>query len=152
MFLGFVRTITPLLFSVSVVKIKSRSFKSKFESSLIFNFVVSSNQNGWDRKYALKEADLHEKKLADDIGVGWRDLARALGFNESSIEIIEKEKNNCDKECCIRVLVSWLHKEGEDATAEKIFETLVKIERKSLAERFPRKPSDPNQVIHTDSI
>ena len=151
MFLGFIRTITPLLFSVSVVKI-SRSFKSKFESSLIFNFVASSNQNGWDRKYALKEADLHDTNLADDIGVGWRNLARALGFSESSIDIIEKEKNNCDKECCIRVLVSWLHKEGEDATAEKIFETLVKIERKSLAERFPRKPSDPSQVIHTDSI
>ena len=151
MFLGFIRTITPLLFSVSVVKI-SRSFKSKFESSLIFNFVASSNQNGWDRKYALKEADLHDTNLADDIGVGWRNLARALGFSESSIDIIEKEKNNCDKECCIRVLVSWLHKEGGDATAEKIYEALVRIGRKILAERFQCKPSDPSQVIHTDSI
>ena len=119
---------------------------------MIFNFVASSNQNGWDRKYALKEADLHDTNLADDIGVGWRDLARALGFSESSIDIIEKEKNNCDKECCIRVLVSWLHKEGEDATAEKIYEALVRIGRKNLAERFQCKPSDPSQVIHTDSI
>ena len=84
--------------------------------------------------------------------MGWKDLARALGFGESSIDIIEKEKNNCDKECCIRVLVCWLHKKGEDATAEKIAEALVKIERKSLAERFPCKPSDPSQVIHIDSL
>ena len=140
------------MFSVSVVKMKSRSFKSKFESSLTFNFVASSNQNGWNRKYALKEADLHEKNLADDIGVGWKDLARALGFKQAFIDITEKEKNSCDKECCIRVLVSWLHKEGEDATAEKIVEALVRIGCKSLAERFPCQPSDPSQVIHTDSI
>ncbi|XP_015755594.1 PREDICTED: myosin-10-like isoform X3 [Acropora digitifera] len=114
--------------------------------------MTSSNQNGWDRKYALKEADFHEKKLPDDIGVGWKDLARTLGFSESSIDIIEKEKNSCDKECCIRVLVCWLHKEGGDATAEKIYEALVRIGRKILAERFQCKPSDPSQnpeaVIH----
>ena len=118
---------------------------------MIFNFVASSNQNGWDRKYALTETALHDTNLADDIGVGWKDLARALAFKQAFIDTTEKE-NNCDKECCIRVLVSWLQKEGEDATAEKIYEALVKIGRKSLAEMFPCKPSDPSQVIHTDSI
>ncbi|XP_015755612.1 PREDICTED: uncharacterized protein LOC107335142 isoform X2 [Acropora digitifera] len=106
----------------------------------------SSNQPGWDRKYNLREDDFHEKKLPDDIGVKWKELARELGFNQAFIDIIEKEKIHCAKECCIEVLVCWLRQEGEDATAEKLFEALVNIGLKSVAERFPFKPSDPSQV------
>ena len=110
---------------------------------------MSSNQVGWNRKYTLTEADFHEKGLPDDIGVKWRDLARALGFNQAFIDITEKEKNKCAKECCIEVLVHWHRREGKDATAEKLFEALVNIRLKNVAERFPRKPSDPSQVIRT---
>ena len=81
-----------------MVKIKSRSFRPKFESSLIFNFAASSNQFGWDRKHALKEADFHEKNLADEIGVKWKDLARALGFSQAYIDIIAKENINSVKD------------------------------------------------------
>ena len=97
----------------------------------------------------MTEADFHEKKLPDDIGVKWRDLARALGFKEAFIDIT-KDKNHCARECCIEVLVCWLRKEGKDATAEKLFEALVKIKLKIVAERFPLKRSDPNQVIRTN--
>ena len=137
------------MFSVSVLKIKNRNFKPKFERSLTF-FVASSHQLGWDRKYTLKEADFHESKLPDDIGVKWKDLARALGFKQAFIDITEKEKIHCARESCIEVLVCWLHMEGKEATAEKIFEALVKIRLRNLAERFPCRRSDPSQVIHTD--
>ena len=130
-----------------MVKVKCRSFKPKFESNLIFNFAASSNQFSWDPKYALKETDFHEKKLADEIGVKWKDLARALGFTQASIDIIAKENINSVKECCIAVLVSWLRQEGERATTEKLVEALVEIRLTNVAERFTCKPSDQSQVI-----
>ena len=114
-------------------------------------FLASSNQLGWDRKYTLKEADFHENKLPDDIGVKWKELARELGFNHAFIDIT-KDKIHCARECCIEVLVCWHRQEGEDATAEKLFEALVNIGLKSVAERFPCKPSDPSQVIRTRLI
>ena len=97
----------------------------------------------------MTEADFHEKKLPDDIGVKWKNLARALGFKEAFIDIT-KDKNHCARECCIEVLVSWLRQEGKDATAEKLFEALVNIGLRSVAERLPCKPSDPSEVIRTD--
>ena len=97
----------------------------------------------------MREDDFHERKLPDDIGVKWRDLARALGFNQAFIDII-KENIQCARECSIEVLVCWLHREGKDATAEKLFEALVKIGLRNVADKFPCKPSDPSQVILTD--
>ncbi|XP_015755609.1 PREDICTED: uncharacterized protein LOC107335141 [Acropora digitifera] len=107
--------------------------------------MTSSNQLGWDRKYTLTEADFHENKLPDDIGVKWKDLARALGFKQAFIDITEKEKIQGTRECCIEVLICWLHMEGKEATAEKMFEALVKIRRRNLAERFPCRRSDLSQ-------
>lgn len=107
--------------------------------------MMSSNQLGWDRKYPLKEADFHAKKLPVDIGVKWKDLARELEFSQASIEIIAKENFHNAKECCIEVLVRWLRREGKDATAEKLVEALVEIGLKNVADRFPSKPSDTSQ-------
>ena len=98
----------------------------------------------------MTEADFYEKKLPDDIGVKWRDLARALRFEQAFIDITEKEKIHCARECCIEVLVCWLRREGKDATAEKLVEALVNIGLKNVADRFPCKPSDRSQVIRTD--
>ena len=98
----------------------------------------------------MREDDFHEKELPDDIGVKWKDLARALGFKEAFIDITEKDKIQCARECCIEVLVSWLRRKGKDATAEKLFEALVKIGLRNVADRFPCKPCDPSQVILTD--
>ena len=98
-------------------------------------------------KYVLKEADFHETNLADEIGVKWKDFARALGFSQAYIEIIAKENINSVKECCIAVLVSWLRQEGEGAITEKLVEALVRIRLTNVAERFTCKPSDQSQVI-----
>lgn len=98
----------------------------------------------------MTEADFHEKELSDDIGLKWKDLARELGFNHAFINCTEKGNNNCAKECCIEVLIRWLEREGKDATAEKLCEALIKKGLKKIAERFPLKRSDPNQVIRTD--
>lgn len=111
-------------------------------------FVASSNQLGGDRKYTLRGADFHDEEFPVDIGVKWRDFARALGVKEASIVMIANEIH-CAKECCIKVLVFWLRQEGKDATAEKLFEALVKIRLTNLV---PCKPSDPSQVILTHTI
>ena len=111
---------------------------------------MSSNQLCWDRKYTLTEADFHEKGLPDDIGVKWKELARALGFNHAFIDITEEQKNKCARECCIEVLVLWHRREGKDATAEKLVKALVRIGLRNVADRFPSKPCDPSQVIRTD--
>ena len=98
----------------------------------------------------MEETDFHVNKLPVDIGVKWKDLARALEFSQASIEIIAKETFHNAKECCIEVLVRWLRREGKDATAEKLVEALVEIGLKNVADRIPRKPSDRSQVILTD--
>ena len=88
--------------------------------------------------------------MSVDIGLKWRDLARALDFNQACIEVIEEEKIHCAKECCIKVLVSWLRREGKKATAEKLAEVLDEIGLRNVADKIPYKPSDPNQVIRDD--
>ena len=98
----------------------------------------------------MREYDFHEKELPDDIGVKWKDLARALGFKEAFIDITEKQKFQCARECCIEVLVCWLRRKGKDATAKKLFEALVRIGLTNVADKFPCKPCDPSQVIRTD--
>ncbi|XP_068722223.1 uncharacterized protein [Montipora capricornis] len=104
--------------------------------------MTSSGQSAWDRNYPMSEADFYEKGLPDDIGPHkWKDLARALGFNQASIDGIHIEKGNA-KECCIEVLVRWLRQNGKGATVGKLAEALTKIGLKNLADRFPIKPND----------
>ena len=98
----------------------------------------------------MSEADFYEKGLPDDIGPHkWKDLARALGFNQASIDGIHIEKGNA-KECSIEVLVRWLCQNGKGATAGKLTKALTKIGLKNLADRFPIKPNDTNRVSHSD--
>ena len=58
-------------------------------------------QKGLDPCHQLTESDIHESQLAEQIGLKWKDLARELGFLQSTIDMIEKEKLYCNKECCI---------------------------------------------------
>ena len=98
----------------------------------------------------MREADFYEKRLPDDIGPHkWKDLARALGFNQASIDSIQQEKGNA-KECCIEVLFRWLCQNGKGATVGKLAEALTKIGLKNLADRFPIIPNDTNRVSHFD--
>ena len=47
----------------------------------------------------LTERIIHESNLPEDIGDRWRDLARALNYNEAAIEAIQKEQGSSTKEC-----------------------------------------------------
>ena len=98
----------------------------------------------------MSENDVYEKRLAYDIGQQWKDLGRALGFHQASIDNIEQEKGNNSKECCIEVLVRWLRQNGKGATVGKLVDALTKIGLKNLADRFPIEPSDTNRVSHSD--
>ncbi|XP_068721272.1 uncharacterized protein [Montipora capricornis] len=106
--------------------------------------MTSSGQSAWNPDDPVSEGVVYEKRLADDIGQEWKDLARALGFQHSSIEDIQQEKGN-SKECCIEILVRWLRQNGKRATVGKLVDALTKKGLKNLAERFAIKPSDTNR-------
>ena len=85
----------------------------------------------------LTERIIHESNLPEDIGDRWRDLARALNYNEAAIEAIQKEQGNSTKECCIALIVrGWMRREGRDATVGKLAEALMEIHLKSLADKL----------------
>ena len=91
----------------------------------------------------MSESDIHNYKLPYRIGVKWKDLARALGHFEPRIDAIEEEK--CPKECCIKVLVLWMNREGDEATAARLADALRRIGLKNLADILIY-PIDPSQV------
>ena len=99
---------------------------------------------GLNPSQQLTENIIHEIQLPEHVGNRWKDLARALGYNQSIIDAIEKEKGGCIKECCIEVLVRWMRREGGNATVGNLAEALIKIELKSLADKL--MCADTNQV------
>ena len=128
------------------LKLKNSLRSYKIQLTLIF--IASSGQSAWNPDDPVSEGVVYEKRLADDIGQQWKDLARALGFHHSSIEDIQQEKGN-SKECCIEILVRWLRQNGKGATAGKLADALTTIGLKNLADRFAIKPSDTNRVSHS---
>jgi len=93
----------------------------------------------------MTEYDIHVSQLPDGVGVKWKDLARALGYKEATIEAIEKEKGASNNECCIQLLVPWLRQKGKDATAGKLADALTRMELKNLADKLIRD-NDLSQV------
>ena len=94
----------------------------------------------------LEPADIHNYKLPDNIGLKWKDLARALNYYQPTIEAIETEKGYRIKECCIELLVLWINREGNNATAVRLADALRSIELKNLADILVCPISDPCQV------
>jgi len=96
-------------------------------------FVFSVHSSFFHR---LTEQEIHSRRLPDDIGTRWRDLARELGFKEAFITATESEKDS-NKECCITILVKWMEKEGEQgATRGKLAIALTNIGLQNLAKRL----------------
>lgn len=93
----------------------------------------------------MRESDIHNYKLPYSIGIKWRDLARVFGYFESHIDSIEVEKYYCAKECCIKILVLWMNREGDEATAARLADALRIIGLKNLADILIY-PIDPSQV------
>ena len=93
-------------------------------------------QKGLDPYHQLTESDIHESQLAEQIGLKWKDLARELGFLQSTIDMIEKEKLYCNKECCIELLVRWKRQNGTEATVGKLKKALEKVELKNVADNL----------------
>ena len=96
-------------------------------------FLFSGNSSFLHR---LTEYEIHGRRLPDDIGTRWKGLARELGFKEAFITATESEKD-CNKECCIALLVKWMEQEGEQgATREKLATALANIGLQTLADRL----------------
>ena len=100
---------------------------------------------GLSPNHKMSESDIHNYKLPYGIGVKWKDLARALGYFEPRIDAIEEEKCHCAKECCIKILVLWMNREGDEATAARLADALRSIGLKNLADILIY-PIDPSQV------
>ena len=106
-------------------------------STIVTIFVTDYlSQRGLDPSHQLTESDLHESHLPEQIGLKWKDLARELGFLQSTIDMIEKEKLYCTKERCIELLVRWMRQNGTEATVGKLKEALEKIELKNVGENL----------------
>ena len=91
---------------------------------------------GLDPCHQLTERDIHDYKLPRKIGIKWRDLARALEYEEADINSIQNDQNGCTKECCIAVLVRWMGREGQNAPVQILAEALIKIELKNVADKL----------------
>ena len=113
-------------------------FSSHLSPSAIVTIFVADYpvQKGLDPSHQLTESDIHESQLAEQIGLKWRDLARELGFLQSTIDMIEKEKLYCNKECCIELLVRWRRQNGTEATVGKLKKALEKVELKNVADNL----------------
>ena len=104
---------------------------------MLFDFLSACPiQRGLAPNHVLNERDIHDSGITRNIGLKWKGLARALGFNEATIEEVEKEKGLSCNECCIQLLVRWLQLKGEEATAGKLAEALTRIEMKNLADNL----------------
>jgi len=64
--------------------------------------------------------------IMKDLGSGWEELATELELGEANVRKIRKE-NKTDREKAYSVLTMWTDKEGEDATLERLVDTLEKI-------------------------
>ena len=50
--------------------------------------------------------------------------------------MIEKEKLHCNKECCIDLLVRWMHQNETEASVGRLNEALKKIELKNVTDNL----------------
>jgi len=65
----------------------------------------------------------------------WKKLATALELGEANLRKIRKE-NKTDREKAYAVLTMWTDKEGEDATVERLIDTLEKIAKSRPVEKM----------------
>ncbi|CAH3133681.1 unnamed protein product [Porites lobata] len=93
---------------------------------------------GLSPNHKMSESDIHDYKFPHH-------LARALGYFELRIDAIEEEKCHCPKECCIKVLVLWMNREGDEATAARLADALRRVGLKNLADILIY-PIDPSQI------
>lgn len=70
--------------------------------------------------------------LTNDISLDWKKLGRQLGFSNAHLNNFDHE-NHYVHEKVAAMLNEWRKRDGEEATAEVLGETLKEIERKDLS-------------------
>jgi len=101
------------------------TFQWRLENS---TYICSSyiEKNSVPRK---KDVTLVEiARMMEDVESSWKQLATALELGEANLRKIRKE-NKTDREKAYAVLTMWTDKEGEDATVERLIDTLEKLEK-----------------------
>ena len=68
--------------------------------------------------------------VKEEVGHGWKNLARELNFNRGEIEMISLEGEE-DQERCYKVLERWCQDNGEEA---KIRELMLALNKSGLAD------------------
>ena len=107
---------------------------------------LPSIKMGLDPNHQMTEREIHDYYIPEGVGVHWRDLARALKFLEQVIKTIKEENGNNPKECCTDLLVRWMGREGRDATAGILADSLRSIGLKNVADRLICPSKDPIKV------
>ena len=74
--------------------------------------------------------------MMKDLESGWQELATVLELGEANLREI-REENKTDREKAYAVLTMWTDKEGEDATVERLIDTLGKIAKSLPVETMP---------------
>lgn len=101
---------------------------------------------GLDPNHQMTEREIHDYYIPEGVGVHWRDLARALKFLEQVIKTIKEENGNNPKECCTDLMVRWLGREGRDATAGVLADSLRRIGLKNVSDRLICPSRDSVQI------
>ena len=107
---------------------------------------LPSIKMGLDPNHQITEREIHDYYIPEGVGVHWRDLARALKFLEQVIKTIKEENGNNPKECCTDLMVRWLGREGRDATAGILADSLRRIGLKNVSDRLICPSRDSVQV------
>jgi len=74
--------------------------------------------------------------MMKDLETDWKELATVLELGEANIRKIRKESKT-GREKAYVVLTMWTDKEGEDATVERLIDTLEKIAKSRPVEKMP---------------
>ncbi len=72
--------------------------------------------------------------VANNIGREWRMLGRTLGIKESDIDQITNEHRHDLREQCRQCLITWMAKDRELATKEKLIKALREINQNYVAD------------------
>lgn len=73
--------------------------------------------------------------IVGDLESCWEELGTALELGEGNLRKIKKE-NKTDREKAYAVLTMWTDEEGQDATVERLVDTLEKIGKRSPVDKL----------------
>ena len=93
-------------------------------------FIIIAVQPKLHELQLLEGVDGRKVRVIERVAPDWKDLAIALGFDQSRIKTIEKDYRTNSEEACQEMYMRWL--DGEhDLTQPCTWDTLIKCLRRA---------------------